>query len=211
MLSREIVRLSALPSAFRPFKRRLYSELTVRQNLELHAKLFPVSEQGTRVEEMLARFGLKDVADSAVKAADANVARLQVLSPCEQKQTIGVLSTGWPSKDAFPSVAGSRPVNIFIVVDLPSVVGRCREANVVDRSWILAIFLKKRESQSLSYGLRKTSLALARDSLLLGPDNEEALVNFIIKESIQPVQQLLAEGRRQRVQEFKKLLCWVQP
>ena len=40
---------------------------------------------------------------------------------------------------------------------------------------------------------------------------EEALVNFIIKESIQPVQQLLAEGRRQRVQEFKKLLCWVQP
>ena len=45
----------------------LYSELTVRQNLELHAKLFdlPASEQGPRVEEMLARFGLKDVADSA--------------------------------------------------------------------------------------------------------------------------------------------------
>jgi ribosome-dependent ATPase len=39
----------------------LYSELTVRQNLELHAKLFdlPASEQGPRVEEMLARFGLK--------------------------------------------------------------------------------------------------------------------------------------------------------
>ena len=60
-----------------------------------------------------------------------------------------------------------------------SVVGRCREANVVDRSWILAIFLKKRESQSLSYGLRKTSLALARDSLLLGPDNSPSVLRTL--------------------------------
>jgi ribosome-dependent ATPase len=38
----------------------LYTELTVRQNLELHARLFQVPSDavGTRVEEMLARFGL---------------------------------------------------------------------------------------------------------------------------------------------------------
>ncbi|OVZ59608.1 multidrug ABC transporter ATP-binding protein [Pigmentiphaga sp. NML030171] len=44
----------------------LYSEITVRQNLELHAKLFsvpPKDIQG-RVEEMVERFGLVEVIDS---------------------------------------------------------------------------------------------------------------------------------------------------
>ena len=44
----------------------LYSEITVRQNLELHAKLFSVSPNDIpgRVEEMVERFGLVDVIDS---------------------------------------------------------------------------------------------------------------------------------------------------
>ena len=44
----------------------LYSEITVRQNLELHAKLFSVSPEDipARVDEMLERFGLVDVIDS---------------------------------------------------------------------------------------------------------------------------------------------------
>ena len=43
----------------------LYGELSVRRNLELHAKLFdlPVAERGKRVDEMLDRFGLREVAD----------------------------------------------------------------------------------------------------------------------------------------------------
>ena len=44
----------------------LYSELTVRQNLSLHAQLYhlPVSERAGRVQEMLRRFDLQDVADA---------------------------------------------------------------------------------------------------------------------------------------------------
>jgi len=44
----------------------LYTELSVRQNLELHARLFqvPADAVGARVEEMLARFGLGAVADA---------------------------------------------------------------------------------------------------------------------------------------------------
>nr|AAL47001.1 putative ABC transporter protein [Bacteroides coprosuis DSM 18011] len=44
----------------------LYSELTVFQNLELHARLFHVPEEkrDARVQEMVERFGLKDVTDS---------------------------------------------------------------------------------------------------------------------------------------------------
>lgn len=44
----------------------LYNELTVRQNLELHAKLFsvPKARGPERVEEMVQRFGLREVLDS---------------------------------------------------------------------------------------------------------------------------------------------------
>ncbi|MBX3445336.1 MAG: ribosome-associated ATPase/putative transporter RbbA [Parvibaculaceae bacterium] len=43
----------------------LYSELTVRQNLELHARLFQIAEGeiGSRIAEMAARFGIEDVLD----------------------------------------------------------------------------------------------------------------------------------------------------
>jgi len=44
----------------------LYSELTVRQNLDLHARLFhlPAERRGPRVQEMLTRFNLSGDADS---------------------------------------------------------------------------------------------------------------------------------------------------
>ncbi|MAK87200.1 MAG: multidrug ABC transporter ATP-binding protein [Pseudomonas sp.] len=44
----------------------LYSELTVRQNLELHARLFhlPVERRATRIQEMLTRFDLTGDAES---------------------------------------------------------------------------------------------------------------------------------------------------
>lgn len=44
----------------------LYGELSVRQNLELHARLFhiPPAQRSSRVQEMLTRFGLELVADS---------------------------------------------------------------------------------------------------------------------------------------------------
>ncbi len=44
----------------------LYSELTVRQNLQLHARLFAMEEENipARVKEMLARFDLGDVVDT---------------------------------------------------------------------------------------------------------------------------------------------------
>jgi ribosome-dependent ATPase len=40
----------------------LYSELTVSQNLHLHARLFHVPDRGQRVAQMLSRFGLQAVA-----------------------------------------------------------------------------------------------------------------------------------------------------
>ena len=48
----------------------LYAELTVRQNLELHARLFDMAAEKipARVEEMISRFDLADVTDSLPEA-----------------------------------------------------------------------------------------------------------------------------------------------
>ena len=48
----------------------LYAELTVRQNLDLHARLFDMAAEKipARVEEMIARFDLADVTDSLPEA-----------------------------------------------------------------------------------------------------------------------------------------------
>ena len=53
----------------------LYSELTVRQNLDLHARLFhlPAERRKPRIDEMLERFGLVDEADSLPTALPLGV------------------------------------------------------------------------------------------------------------------------------------------
>ncbi|NGO91393.1 MAG: ATP-binding cassette domain-containing protein, partial [Halomonas sp.] len=53
----------------------LYGELTVRQNLDLHARLFhvPADAREARIDEMLTRFGLHDVADALPAALPLGV------------------------------------------------------------------------------------------------------------------------------------------
>ncbi len=53
----------------------LYTELTVRQNLELHARLFhmPEAEIPARVQEMVERFGLSEVVDELPTALPLGV------------------------------------------------------------------------------------------------------------------------------------------
>ncbi|MBS1165592.1 MAG: multidrug transporter ATP-binding protein [Proteobacteria bacterium] len=53
----------------------LYSELTVRQNLDLHARLYhlPSEAIGARIDEMAARFGLTDVLDALPDALPLGV------------------------------------------------------------------------------------------------------------------------------------------
>ena len=60
----------------------LYTELTVRQNLELHARLFhlPSGKAKTRIDELVGEFGLEDYLDqrnvrSAARDSPAAVAR----------------------------------------------------------------------------------------------------------------------------------------
>ena len=72
----------------------LYGELTVRKNLELHAKLFdlPVAERGKRVDEMLDRFGLRDVADSQPESLPLGIRqRLQLAVAIQHRPEMLIL------------------------------------------------------------------------------------------------------------------------
>jgi ribosome-dependent ATPase len=58
----------------------LYTELTVRQNLELHARLFhlPTREAKARIADMIRRFGLTDHIDQRAedsRSASASACR----------------------------------------------------------------------------------------------------------------------------------------
>ncbi len=55
----------------------------MRHNLELHAKLFdlPVAERGKRVDEMLDRFGLREVAGGVMQSLPLGI-RQRLPQPC---------------------------------------------------------------------------------------------------------------------------------
>ncbi len=72
----------------------LYGELSVRRNLELHAKLFdlPVAERGKRVEEMLDRFGLREVADAEPESPPLGIRqRLQLAVAIQHRPDMLIL------------------------------------------------------------------------------------------------------------------------
>ena len=72
----------------------LYGELSVRRNLELHAKLFdlPVAERGKRVEEMLDRFGLREVADAEPESLPLGIRqRLQLAVAIQHRPEMLIL------------------------------------------------------------------------------------------------------------------------
>ena len=72
----------------------LYGELSVRRNLELHAKLFdlPVAERGKRVDEMLDRFGLRDAADAEPESLPLGIRqRLQLAVAIQHRPEMLIL------------------------------------------------------------------------------------------------------------------------
>jgi ribosome-dependent ATPase len=72
----------------------LYGELSVRRNLELHAKLFdlPVAERGKRVDEMLDRFGLREVADAEPESLPLGIRqRLQLAAAIQHRPEMLIL------------------------------------------------------------------------------------------------------------------------
>ena len=129
----------------------LYGELTVRRNLELHAKLFdlPVAERGKRVEEMLDRFGLKEVADVEPESLPLGIRqRLQLAVAIQHRPEMLILDEPTSGVDPVARdqfweylIALSRNdgVTIFLSTHFMNEAMRCDRISLMHSGKVLAM------------------------------------------------------------------------
>ena len=128
----------------------LYGELSVRRNLELHAKLFdlPVAERGKRVEEMLDRFGLREVADAEPESLPLGIRqRLQLAVAIQHRPEMLILDEPTSGVDPIARdgfwgylIALSRNdgVTIFLSTHFMNEALRCDRISLMHSGKVLA-------------------------------------------------------------------------
>ena len=129
----------------------LYGELSVRQNLDLHAKLFelPRSEVGPRVEEMLDRFDLADVADEMPEKLPLGIRqRLQLAVAVVHRPEVLILDEPTSGVDPIMrdqfwryllDLSRNSKVTIFISTHFMNEAERCDRISLMHAGKVLAV------------------------------------------------------------------------
>jgi ribosome-dependent ATPase len=129
----------------------LYTELTVRQNLDLHAHLFhiPAGEIGARIEEMLTSYDLADVADMLPDGLPLGMKqRLQLAVAVIHRPSILILDEPTSgvdpvARDSFwrtlVSLARDRGVTIFISTHFMNEAARCDRISLMHAGKVFAV------------------------------------------------------------------------
>ena len=144
----------------------LYSELTVRQNLELHAQLYhlPANEVEGRIKELLERYDLKNVADAKPESLPLGVKqRLQLAVAVLHRPPMLILDEPTSgvdpvARDAFwrtlIDLSRNDGVTIFLSTHFMNEADRCDRISLMHRGKVLAVgapkeLVKQRGSASL--------------------------------------------------------------
>ncbi|WP_034997335.1 ribosome-associated ATPase/putative transporter RbbA [Beijerinckia mobilis] len=144
----------------------LYSELTVRQNLELHADLYhlPKPERGPRIQELLARYELAGVADEYPANISLGIRqRLQLAVAVLHRPALLILDEPTSgvdpiARDAFwtslISLSRDEGVTIFLSTHFMNEAERCDRISLMHAGKVLAVgapqeLVEKRHAQSL--------------------------------------------------------------
>src|SRR5215467_8523434 len=144
----------------------LYSELTVRQNLELHARLYelPAHEVEARIKELLERYDLKNVADAKPESLPLGVKqRLQLAVAVLHRPPILILDEPTSgvdpvARDAFwrtlIDLSRNDGVTIFLSTHFMNEAERCDRISLMHQGRVLAVgapkeLVKQRNSASL--------------------------------------------------------------
>jgi ribosome-dependent ATPase len=129
----------------------LYSELTVRQNLELHAHLYhlPPNEIESRLTELLERYELKDVADAKPESLPLGVKqRLQLAVAVLHRPPMLILDEPTSgvdpvARDAFwrtlIDLSRNDGVTIFLSTHFMNEASRCDRISLMHRGRVLAV------------------------------------------------------------------------
>jgi ribosome-dependent ATPase len=144
----------------------LYNELTVRQNLELHAQLYhlPPGEIDGRIKELLQRYDLKAVADARPESLPLGIKqRLQLAVAVLHRPAMLILDEPTSgvdpvARDAFwqtlIDMSRDEGVTIFISTHFMNEAERCDRISLMHRGKLLAVgapeeLVRKRGSVSL--------------------------------------------------------------
>jgi ribosome-dependent ATPase len=137
----------------------LYGELTVRQNLELHAHLFhlPEGRKAARVQEMLERFDLTGVADSRPESLPlGQKQRLQLAVAIIHKPEVLILDEPTSgvdpvARDAFwrylIGLSRDDGVTIFLSTHFMNEAERCDRISLMHAGTVLAVGSAKELTQ----------------------------------------------------------------
>ncbi|MFG0299350.1 MAG: ribosome-associated ATPase/putative transporter RbbA [Phycisphaerales bacterium JB047] len=129
----------------------LYTELTVRQNLVLHTRLFeiPDAEKQARVEEMLDRFGLREVAAERPDALPLGMRqRLQLAVAVQHKPEMLILDEPTSGVDPIArdefwqylvDLSRNDGVTIFLSTHFMNEAERCDRISLMHAGKVLAV------------------------------------------------------------------------
>lgn len=127
----------------------LYEELSVRQNLELHAKLYEVDEEEAAVNQALEEFELADVADTKPASLPLGIRqRLQLAAACLHKPEVLILDE--PTSGVDPAardmfwrklgqLSREERMTIFVSTHFMNEVERCDRISLMDKGRVLAV------------------------------------------------------------------------
>ncbi|RAI39670.1 ribosome-associated ATPase/putative transporter RbbA [Rhodoplanes roseus] len=129
----------------------LYGELTVRQNLDLHARLYhlPPAEIAPRIRELLARYDLKEVADARPESLPLGIKqRLQLAVAVLHRPPILILDEPTSgvdpiARDAFwrtlIDLSRDDGVTIFLSTHFMNEAERCDRISLMHAGKVLAV------------------------------------------------------------------------
>ena len=152
----------------------LYEELSVRQNLQLHAELYDMGGRGAAaVAEALEQFDLADVADTAPASLPLGIRqRLQLAAACLHHPEILILDE--PTSGVDPAardmfwrhllkLSRQDKITIFVSTHFMNEAGRCNRISFMHKGRVLAVGTPQ-------------ELVQRRHA----PDLEEAFVRYLI-------------------------------
>ena len=128
----------------------LYSELTVRQNLQLHARLFhlPVREGKARIAELIERFGLADHVDQRAEDLPLGIRqRLSLAVAIVHEPEILILDEPTSGVDPLArdrfwelliDLSRNEGVTIFVSTHFMNEAERCDRISLMDSGRVLA-------------------------------------------------------------------------
>ena len=153
----------------------LYEELSVRRNLDLHARLYQMGAKGAAaVEEALQQFDLADVADTAPASLPLGIRqRLQLAAACLHHPEVLILDE--PTSGVDPAardmfwrhllkLSREDKITIFVSTHFMNEAARCDRISFMHKGRVLAV---------------GTPAALAARQN--APDLEEAFVQYLIE------------------------------